>query len=101
MKITGVRARPYEIQLRRRIADANNPIGYDRMAGLAVQLDTDAGVTGVALSSPGLHSHITGMVDDQLVGRELEVPQGGYLEVNLGGPTDRVVLVRPPFEYAG
>jgi pyrimidine operon attenuation protein/uracil phosphoribosyltransferase len=35
------------------------------------------------------------------VGRELEVPQGGYLEVNLGGPTDRVVLVRPPFEYSG
>lgn len=35
------------------------------------------------------------------VGRELDVPQGGYLEVNLGGPTDRVVLVRPPFEYPG
>lgn len=35
------------------------------------------------------------------VGRELEVPQGGYLEVNLAGPSDRVVLVRPPFEYAG
>ncbi len=70
MKITGVRARPYEIQLRRRIADANNPIGYDRMAGLAVQLDTDAGVTGVALSSPGVRSHITGMVDDLLVGRD-------------------------------
>ncbi len=35
------------------------------------------------------------------VGRELEVPLGGYLEVNLGGPTDRVVLGRPPFEYAG
>ena len=70
MKITGVRARPYEIQLRRRIADANNPVGYDRMAGLAVQLDTDEGVTGVALSSPGLRSHITGMVEDQLVGRD-------------------------------
>jgi len=35
------------------------------------------------------------------VGRELEVPQGGYLEVTLAGPSDRVVLVRPPFEYAG
>lgn len=35
------------------------------------------------------------------VGRELEVPPGGYLEVNLAGPSDRVVLVRPPFEYAG
>jgi pyrimidine operon attenuation protein / uracil phosphoribosyltransferase len=35
------------------------------------------------------------------VGIELAVPQGGYLEVSLGGPKDRVVLVRPPFEYAG
>ena len=35
------------------------------------------------------------------VGRRLEVPEGGYLEVNLGGPTDRVVLGRPPFEYPG
>jgi len=35
------------------------------------------------------------------VGRELDVPQGGYLEVNLGGPSDRVMLVRPAFEYAG
>jgi pyrimidine operon attenuation protein/uracil phosphoribosyltransferase len=35
------------------------------------------------------------------VGLELSVTQGGYLEVTLGGPKDRVVLVRPPFEYAG
>jgi pyrimidine operon attenuation protein/uracil phosphoribosyltransferase len=35
------------------------------------------------------------------VGLELPVPQGGHLEVTLGGPKDRVVLVRPPFEYAG
>jgi pyrimidine operon attenuation protein/uracil phosphoribosyltransferase len=40
-------------------------------------------------------------VAPDFVGRELEVPAGGYLEVNLAGPTDRVVLVRPPFEYAG
>lgn len=30
------------------------------------------------------------------VGRAVEVPKGGYLEVSLGGPSDRVVLVRPP-----
>jgi pyrimidine operon attenuation protein / uracil phosphoribosyltransferase len=35
------------------------------------------------------------------VGRELDVTQGSHLEVNLGGPSDRVVLVRPAFEYAG
>ncbi len=35
------------------------------------------------------------------VGRKVEVPQGGYLEVSLGGPKDRVVLVRPPIEFPG
>jgi pyrimidine operon attenuation protein/uracil phosphoribosyltransferase len=30
------------------------------------------------------------------VGRAVDVPQRGYLEVNLAGPVDRVVLVRPP-----
>jgi pyrimidine operon attenuation protein/uracil phosphoribosyltransferase len=29
------------------------------------------------------------------VGRTVDVPQGGYLEVSLGGPRDSVVLVRP------
>lgn len=35
------------------------------------------------------------------LGLQLDVPAGGYLEVSLGGPKDRVVLVRPPFEYPG
>jgi pyrimidine operon attenuation protein/uracil phosphoribosyltransferase len=30
------------------------------------------------------------------VGKQVDVPFGGYLEVNLAGPSDRVVLVRPP-----
>jgi pyrimidine operon attenuation protein/uracil phosphoribosyltransferase len=32
------------------------------------------------------------------IGRAVEVPTGGYLEVSLAGPQDRVVLGRPPFE---
>lgn len=32
------------------------------------------------------------------VGLNVTVPAGGYLEVSLGGPKDRVVLVRPAFE---
>jgi pyrimidine operon attenuation protein/uracil phosphoribosyltransferase len=32
------------------------------------------------------------------VGKQVEVPAGGYLEVSLGGPADRVVLVRPPIQ---
>jgi pyrimidine operon attenuation protein/uracil phosphoribosyltransferase len=35
------------------------------------------------------------------VGKQVEVPVGGYLEVNLGGPSDRVVLVRPPILLPG
>ena len=35
------------------------------------------------------------------VGRTVDVPQGGYLEVSLGGPRDRVVLVRPPIQLPG
>lgn len=35
------------------------------------------------------------------VGKTLEVPAGGYLEVSLGGPKDRVVLVRPPLVTEG
>jgi pyrimidine operon attenuation protein / uracil phosphoribosyltransferase len=35
------------------------------------------------------------------VGKHVEVPAGGYLEVSLGGPTDRVVLVRPPIQLPG
>lgn len=35
------------------------------------------------------------------VGKQVDVPQGGYLEVSLGGPTDRVVLVRPPIQLPG
>lgn len=30
------------------------------------------------------------------IGKTVDVPQGGYLEMSLGGPSDRVVLVRPP-----
>ena len=35
------------------------------------------------------------------VGRAVDVPLGGYLEVSLGGPQDRVVLVRPPIQLPG
>ena len=35
------------------------------------------------------------------VGRVVEVPPGGFLQVSLGGPKDRVVLVRPPIQLPG
>ncbi len=35
------------------------------------------------------------------IGRTVDVPQGGYLEMSLGGPKDGVVLVRPPIPFPG
>lgn len=70
MKITGVRTKLYEIELKRPIGDANNPIGRKRMASLAVFIDSDEGITGVSLGSPGARAHIHGMVENLLVGRD-------------------------------
>ena len=52
MKITGIRSTLFEHQMARPIGDANNPRGRDLYAGLAVFLDTDAGLTGVSLGNP-------------------------------------------------
>lgn len=70
MKITGLRSAQYEIKLRRVISDANDPHGHIYMPMMAVWLDCDAGLSGVALGSPGMRSQIHGLVDDLLVGRD-------------------------------
>jgi L-alanine-DL-glutamate epimerase-like enolase superfamily enzyme len=70
MKVTGVRTRLYEIPLTRPLGDANSPVGRNRMAGLAVFLDTDEGLTGVALGSPGSRGLIHGMVEGLIVGHD-------------------------------
>jgi L-alanine-DL-glutamate epimerase-like enolase superfamily enzyme len=70
MKITGIRFKPYEIGLTRSLGDANGPHGNTRMAMMAVFLDTDAGVTGISLSGPGMQGMLTGMVEGLLVGHD-------------------------------
>lgn len=70
MKITGVRTHIYEIALKRAIADANNPVGFGRMPMMAVWLDCDEGVSGVAISSPGVRGQVHGLADDLLAGRD-------------------------------
>ena len=52
MKVTGVRTRVYEHALSRRMGDANSPGGRDRGSGMAVFVDTDAGITGVVPAWP-------------------------------------------------
>src|SRR3712207_177419 len=70
MKITGVRTRLYEFQMPRALGDANLPSGSNRAAGLAVFLDTDDGVTGVATGSPGASGAIHGLAESLLVGQD-------------------------------
>lgn len=70
MKITGVRTRLYEHDMERPLGDANSPRGRSRVGGMAVFIDTDAGVTGVALGTTGCRQAVHGMVEDLLVGRD-------------------------------
>ena len=70
MKITGIRSILFEHQMARPIGDANNPRGRDQYAGLAVFLDTDLGLTGVALGNPGQQGDIHAMAENLLVGRD-------------------------------
>ena len=70
MKISGVRTKLFEMNLDRLLGDANSPAGRNRMASLAVYVDTDEGLTGLALGAPGARGHIHSMVNDLLLGRD-------------------------------
>ena len=70
MKITGIRSILFEHQMARPIGDANNPRGRDQYAALAVFLDTDDGLTGVALGNPSLAGDIHAMAENLLFGRD-------------------------------
>ncbi len=70
MKITGIRSLLFEHQMARSIGDANSPRGRDRHAALAVFLDTDAGLTGVAFGNPSLQGDIHAMANNLLLGRD-------------------------------
>lgn len=82
MKITGVRTTMFEYDMARALGDANGPHGRKRTAGLAVFIDTDAGVTGVTLGGPGARGAIHGLVDDLLVGRDPRGVRGLWKKMN-------------------
>lgn len=58
MRITGIRTTRYTYDMQRPIGDANFPEGRRRWIGLAVFIDTDAGVTGVSIGSPAARRFI-------------------------------------------
>ena len=70
MKITDIRTCAFQHEMARAIGDANNPRGRSLYAGLAVFLDTDAGITGVALGNPGQAGAIESMARDLLFGQD-------------------------------
>ena len=70
MKITGIRSTLFEHQMARPIGDANNPRGRDQYAALAIFLDTDAGLTGVALGNPSAQADIHALAKNLLFGRD-------------------------------
>lgn len=70
MKITGVRTNLYEIELTRRLGDANSPRGRKRAANLAVFVDTDEGITGISVAAPAARSHIHSLVENLLLERD-------------------------------
>jgi L-alanine-DL-glutamate epimerase-like enolase superfamily enzyme len=56
MQVIGFRTRTFEYTLSRKLGDANGPLGSDYGRGSILFVDTDAGVTGVALGGgPAVH----------------------------------------------
>ena len=70
MKVTGIRTILFQHDMARPIGDANNPRGRAQYAALAVFLDTDIGLTGVALGEAGAAADIHKMAENLLVGRD-------------------------------
>lgn len=58
MRITDVRTVVYEHELSRPLGDVNSPTGRALTAGMLVQVDTDAGITGLGLGGPPGRPHV-------------------------------------------
>ncbi len=58
MKVTGFRTFPYRFELNRKLGDVNFPAGRKNWAAMALFLDTDEGLTGVAPTGPGARDAI-------------------------------------------
>jgi L-alanine-DL-glutamate epimerase-like enolase superfamily enzyme len=82
MKITGVRTRIYEADMTRWLGDANNPGGWKRMISAIVAVETDEGLSGIALSSPATIPIIHGLVNGLLIGQDPRGVRGLWQKMN-------------------
>jgi L-alanine-DL-glutamate epimerase-like enolase superfamily enzyme len=69
LKIVGIRTVPYEYTLPRPIGDVHIPEGETWLADLAVFVDTDEGITGTTIGTPGAAEMIAAL-EGELVGRD-------------------------------
>ena len=76
MRITGVNTTLYLFELNRCMGDANSPAGRNRGTGCIVELDTDAGLTGIGLGGGGVRPQIASLVEGMLVGEDPRSAQG-------------------------
>jgi len=65
MKITGYRMDKYEYRMDRPLGDANIPTGGDYNAGALLYIDTDEGITGVALGGNGAVADLFPLIEGE------------------------------------
>ncbi len=82
MKITGVRTRIYETEMERWLGDANNPGGWKRYTAVIVNIDTDEGISGMALGGPGAIPYIHSLVNGLLLGADPRGVRGLWQKMN-------------------
>jgi L-alanine-DL-glutamate epimerase-like enolase superfamily enzyme len=75
LRITGVRTVLYEVPWRRVIGDVQLPNGARTMAEVAVFLDTDEDLVGVAIASPAARPIVHGLAEE-LVGHDPRAVRG-------------------------
>ncbi len=69
MKVTGIRTKPYQFKMSRKLGDANFPEGRQMSGGMVVFVDSDEGLTGVSIGSPGAQAAIHSL-EPLIVGKD-------------------------------
>jgi L-alanine-DL-glutamate epimerase-like enolase superfamily enzyme len=81
MKITGARTSLYEFEMKRSLGDANLPEGTRMATGMLLFMDTDEGVSGVAVGG-GAPGTIYRLVQDLLLGEDPRGVKGLWQKMN-------------------